>query len=417
MNIQSFFHEELEKINENINQSIFTYRFPREIPLHELIKYCISEEIYYFESKEEDFKFLGVGNAREIAPSDIDSFLINNPDQHIVYQGMFEKDADPICYLPEWCFISKDNQTFLKVHYNELEDYLPMAQDHFDLLSWKEHYAKWTSYLETPRPEEWNEMINAANAAFLSKECEKIVLSRKKIYNYESIVDPKSFFFQSYNANLNSSHFSVFYQKNYNEAFISFTPERLFALKNNRIETISLAGSTQRGKTPEEDKLFEEELIHSPKLIHEHQIVTNYIKDKISPLVIDLETSNLFTMKLPYIQHRQALIGGELKSDVKLNELINSLHPTPAVGGLPLESAFKKILEIEKTKREFYAAATGVLSKDFSELCVGIRSAYIRNETVIVFGGAGIVQGSEAQSEWNETGAKMHPFTKFINKK
>lgn len=419
MNTQSFFHEELEKIDKCLEKNIYVYKFPREIPLHELLQYAISEEIYYFESKEEDFKFLGIGNSKDIPKQEIDSFLENNPTDHLVYQGMFEKDVDPICYLPEWSFVSKDNQTILYVHYNENEEYLPKSQDQFDLLSWKEHYSKWTSFIETPRREEWEEMIKQAHLCFSENICEKIVLSRKKIFTYESIIDTKSFFFHTYNSNLNSSHFNVFYQKNYNEAFVSFTPERLFALKDHNIETTSLAGSTQRGKTQEEDKEFEEELINSPKLINEHAIVTKYIKEKLAPLLEkeQVNVSDLFTMKLPYIQHRQALISGKLKNGVTLSRIIDTLHPTPAVAGIPLDQAFKKISEIEKIKREYYAAATGVLSKDFSELCVGIRSAYVKNETVIVFGGAGIVPGSVAESEWIETGTKMQPFTKVINKK
>lgn len=416
MNLESFFFEELEHINQAIRENKSEYEFKREMPLYELVKFCIGEEIFYFESKDEDFKFLGIGRSQTIEADEIDQFITNHPDQYLVYQGLFEKDSSPICYLPEWIFISKENKTILKINASALDGYLPMSEDQFEINFWKDTFTKWNSLVETPNYHEWSSMIAKACQYFDSGDLQKVVLSRKKVYNYESIVDPKSFFINSYLSNLTSSHFSVFYQVNYNEAFVSYTPERLLCMRGKELETIALAGSTQRGKTPEEDLRFEEELKNSPKLIHEHAIVANYIQEKLGPLASKLDISELFTMKLPYIQHREALIKATLKADTDITQIINLLHPTPAVGGIPLERAYDVILELENSKRDYYAAPTGVLSKNFSELCVGIRSAYLRNDSIVVFGGAGIVAGSTSDEEWNETGAKMKPFTQIINK-
>ena len=202
----------------------------------------------------------------------------------------------------------------------------------------------------------------------------------------------------------------------YNKAFISFTPERLFTLKKNNLETISLAGSTLRGKDEAEDKALEETLNSSDKLIREHAIVTKAILEKLNPVAQKIEVSPLFTMKLPYIQHRQASIKAVLKKNTDVLSLIDILHPTPAVGGIPVDSAKVNILEIEKEKRGYYAAPVGVISKEFTEIAVGIRSALIEGPMITVFGGAGIVAGSVAEEEWIETGTKMQPFTKVINK-
>lgn len=416
MNLESFFFEELEHINESLRNNNSEYDFKREIPLYELVKFCISEEIYYFESKDEDFKFLGIGRAKTIPKDAINDYINAHPKDYLVYQGLFEKDSEPICYLPEWVFISKDNKTTLKINESSEDGYLPMSEDQFEINFWKDTFTKWNSLVETPNYHEWSGMIEKACQYFEKGELEKVVLSRKRVYNYESIVDPKSLFINSYLSNLTSSHFSVFYQTNYNEAFVSYTPERLVCIRGKELETIALAGSTQRGKTPEEDVLFEEELKNSPKLIHEHSLVAQYIKEKIGPLSSNLNISELFTMKLPYIQHREALIKATLKSDVGVTQIIDLLHPTPAVGGLPLDRAYNVILELENSKRDYYAAPTGVLSKQYSEIAVGIRSAYLRNDSIVVFGGAGIVAGSKSEEEWNETGAKMRPFTQIINK-
>ena len=120
-------------------------------------------------------------------------------------------------------------------------------------------------------------------------------------------------------------------------------------------------------------------------------------------------------MKLPYIQHRRADIKAKLKTEVSAPELIALLHPTPAVGGLPWSRAKSRLSEIEPFRRNYYAAPVGVVSSHFSEMAVGIRSAKIDAEKLTLFGGAGIVRGSDAEDEWNETGTKMNPFLKVVN--
>ena len=177
-----------------------------------------------------------------------------------------------------------------------------------------------------------------------------------------------------------------------------------------------MAGSTPRGKDSKEDDRLENELIHSDKLIREHDFVTKSITECLTPLIENLKVDPLITMKLPYIQHRQAKISGLLKESTTIEELIELLHPTPAVGGIPHKKSQEKILEIENAKRLQYAAPIGIISKDLSEIVVGIRSAVIQDKSITIYGGAGIIEGSTAEEEWDETGAKMQPFIKVINK-
>lgn len=411
----SFLKEELPKIDSGVdqNKNVFTFE---AFDLLELINYAATEEVFFFESKEEDFSFLGLGKSKEMTEAEADQYIKSHPEDALVFQGYFEKTKNALTYLPEWSFVKKGGKVTLRVHTSlEFQTTSPSSLI-FNLNNWESFVGHWISYEEKPESDEWEKMINEATRLFHKKELEKIVLSRKKIFTYDEPIELPVMFRELYQANKNSSHFSVYHQLNYGHAFISFTPERLFTLKGKNIETISLAGSGLRGADEASDKKYEEELIHSDKLIREHGIVTSAIREKLTPLVLNLDISGLFTMKLPYIQHRQAVIKGVLKEDAKAIDLISHLHPTPAVGGIPYEKAQEKILEIEKDERDYYAAPVGVLSKDFSEIAVGIRSAVIHGETITVFGGAGIVSGSEAESEWIETGTKMQPFIKVINK-
>lgn len=420
MDAQSFLTEELKKIDsflgltETFNEREKTLHFP-VFSLVDLMSFIVCEDVFYFESKEEDLSFLGLGINRKLGKNQARGFLKNNPHHFLVYQGVFENE-EPLIYLPEWVFVKRDGKITLTINTNIDSKIFSPSKNFFNLATWESFVSAWTSYEERPEHDEWKTMIAEADRLFRKKALEKIVLSRKKIFSYDEPIDTMVMFRELYEGNLSSSHYTLFSQKMFNEAFISFTPERLFTLKERSLETISLAGSTLRGKTEEEDAILEDTLKKSEKLIHEHEIVTNEIIHKLSPLMTKMEVSPLFTMKLPYIQHRQARITGVLKKETNPLDLIDHLHPTPAVGGIPSDVSMEKIREIEKEKRGPYAAPMGVLSDLFSEIAVAIRSASIKDEVITVYGGAGIVLGSEAEEEWVETGTKMQPFLKILNK-
>jgi isochorismate synthase len=415
MNAESFLKEELKKIDSKVSQTHSSFIF-NEFSLVDLLPFAATEEVFYFESKEEDFTVLGLGKSRDFTTLEANDFIENNPEEVLVYQDTFEQYLTPECYLPEWSFIKRNGKISLHIHQSKEFKSLSPSNLIFNLTVWESFVGPWISYEEQPESDEWESMIANCTRLFNKKTLEKIVLSRKKLFKYDQLIEMPVMFREIYNANLNSSHFSIYHQFNYQEAFLSFTPERLFTLKGNKLESISLAGSNPRGATPEEDQFLEENLASSDKLTREHEIVTKSIEAILSPILSDLQISKLFTMKLPYIQHRQAKITGTLKEETSPFELIKRLHPTPAVGGIPQEKAREKILEIEKIPRGYYAAAVGVVSKKFSEIAVGIRSGHILGQTLTVFGGAGIVAGSVASEEWSETGIKMQPFIKVINK-
>jgi menaquinone-specific isochorismate synthase len=284
----------------------------------------------------------------------------------------------------------------------------------FDLNHYDPFIPPWASYEEFPEHDQWTEMINACNTLFAKGDLEKIVMSRKKIYGYSEPLEAISFFKSLLEKNPPTTY-QIFNQTSFGKAFLSLTPERLFSIDHKQFESISLAGSAPRGKTPEEDAQFEQELKASDKLTREHNIVTNEIVKKLTPLSRELNVSPLETMKLPYIQHRAAPIRALLNEETDALTLVSLLHPTPAVGGLPWDKAKTKILELEPYKRDEYAAPIGIIGARYSELAVGIRSALIEGEVLTIFGGAGIVAGSVPEDEWNETGTKMNPFLKVVH--
>lgn len=419
MDVSRFLNEELKAIDSLIIQSTPDSLIQKEynsLDLVKLLAHAATERIVYYESKDSDFKFLGLGQSKSLGPLEIKKALkekkLNIP---FFLQGSFEDSIDNYKgNLFEWTFVSKGPTTSLFIQPGKNQA-IKLSSQVFNQDIWESFLSRWENYEESPEHDEWTKWMDSALHLFTNGELEKIVLSRKKIFKYSDSVDTLHLFKELYQANQNSAHFSLYHQTNPQNVFISFTPEKLFTLKNKIIDTLSLAGSTPRGETKElDDELFNE-LQNSDRLIHEQDVVTNEIKSVLNEVCNEVNVSDLKVMKLPYIFHRQKDITGTLKDGVDALDLISHLHPTPAVGGLPRSNVGSHILDIEKNKRDSYAAPFGILSNDFSEFAVGIRSAKIEDNKITVYGGAGIVSGCNAEEEWNETGTKMKPFLKVIN--
>jgi len=431
MKTDRFLKEELQKINVELSKHstnkfvelpAFTFD---EIDLSELLNFVQAEKIFYFKSKYKKFSFLGIGHSKTIKASDVEIYLEEYPSDFLIAAFLFEENPTASEFiLPEWVFITRGDQTELSIYPGfECQTYstsnLIFNLD-FTISNYNPNYnpnfSPWVSYEEFPEHDQWSEMINKCDSLFNERELEKIVLSRKKIFNYSYAIDPIHFFKKTLEKNNNAnSSYAIFYQMSFDKAFISLTPEKLFSIKGQDFESISLASSAPRGMTIEEDQAFEKLLNENEKLVREHHLVTEEILKKIRPLSETISVSEIQTMKLPYIQHRSTPISAKLLEGFSALEIIKLLHPTPAIGGLPSEKAQEKILEIEPYTRKSYAAPIGVISSHYSELAVGIRSALIEGERITLFGGAGIVKGSIAEEEWIETGLKMNPFLKVVN--
>ncbi len=403
--------------NSRIDHFTFDYDF---IDLLELLNHICCEKIFYFKSKYKDFSFLGLGVSQTINGSDLNQYLTHHPDSYLTTSFSFEENPMTAEFtLPEWTFITQNGKT--KLHVQKSFEYKNFSAPNlffnlnFDLNHYDPFIPPWTSYEELPEHDQWTSMIDECNSALECGELLKIVMSRKKIFEYSEPIEPIAFFKSLIDKNSKNNSYQIFSQTFFGSAFLSITPEQLFSIQDNIFESISLAGSAARGKTPEDDQILEDYLKTSDKLIREHKVVTDEITKLLTPLSQKLMVYPLEIMKLPYIQHRAAHINALLKEHIKPLELIHLLHPTPAVGGLPWSIAKNKIAELEPYKRGSYAAPIGVISARYSELAVGIRSAIIEREKLTIFGGAGIVKGSTPEEEWVETGVKMNPFLQVVN--
>jgi menaquinone-specific isochorismate synthase len=192
--------------------------------------------------------------------------------------------------------------------------------------------------------------------------------------------------------------------------FFGATPERLVTRRDRTVQTEALAGSTGRGETTTEDEWLASQLRQNEKDVHEHELVVEAIRDQLAPVAAEVTTGTRTVRRLDTVQHLQTPIRAELAGDEHVLSLVEALHPTPAVGGLPPDDALRTIRETETFDRGWYASPVGWFDADGDgTFAVAIRSALARERAATLFAGAGIVADSDPDEEWDELQLKYGP--------
>ncbi len=260
--------------------------------------------------------------------------------------------------------------------------------------------------LTAPR-EEWTEQVARAVDRIRDGALRKVTLATSMEVDLESELTIPAALERFRRTYPNCYRFLV--QPTDDAAFFGPPPERLVRLRGSRIETEALAGSMPRGETPTEDNGFADALVESEKIRHEQQLVVDAIREQLEPIA-DVRCGDRGIRKLANIQHLHTPIRASLDTDVHVLEVVEALHPTPAVGGLPLSKALATIEEIESFDRGWYAAPIGWFDGDGDgEFAVGIRSGVASGDRVTLFAGNGIVADSDPDEEWEEVQPKFRP--------
>jgi menaquinone-specific isochorismate synthase len=197
--------------------------------------------------------------------------------------------------------------------------------------------------------------------------------------------------------------------------FIGASPERLISIHKQQFVTDSLAGSAPRGKNTSEDIYLAKKLLRSEKEKREHQAVTDFILQRLWQLGLQPQQAPLQLLKLSNIQHLWTPIYSPLTTDIHPLEILGKLHPTPAVAGVPTKIVCEEITRYESFDRSLYGAPIGWVDyQGNSEFIVCIRSALIDNNRATIYGGAGIVAGSDPHKEFDEVQLKLQSLLRAL---
>ena len=192
-------------------------------------------------------------------------------------------------------------------------------------------------------------------------------------------------------------------------AFVGASPELLVRRSGAVAATVALAGSTRRSADPAVDDHLGEQLMRSGKDRSEHEIVARRIERTLRPHAVWVEReAEPSVIKVANIQHLATPIHAQLAESRSALELAGMLHPTPAIGGEPRETAIAAIPALEGIDRGWYAGAIGWMdAAEDGEMCVGVRTALLRDRTARLFAGNGIVAASDPAAELAETEIKL----------
>ncbi|MFA5060104.1 MAG: isochorismate synthase [Candidatus Omnitrophota bacterium] len=274
-------------------------------------------------------------------------------------------------------------------------------------------FPRLISRSDEPKKSEWIKKVDALIKRLKNKTLEKTVLARQSVFEFAENPDPWAILRELKSISPDCFHFC--FSPIDAAAFIGASPERLYKRDGKTVRTEAIAGTRPRGRSSESDSKLKQELLNSPKELKEHQFVAEAIEDALEQVCTrwDMETkSTLLALKSG--QHLLTSFKGNLKKDTDDAEILSLLHPTPAVAGCPTDKALKVIKQFEPFKRGWYAAPVGWVGFDSCEFAVGIRSGLILNNKLFVYAGAGIVEDSNPQDEWDEVETKIGSFIKIF---
>ena len=188
---------------------------------------------------------------------------------------------------------------------------------------------------------------------------------------------------------------------------VGSSPEILVRLEDNTVTVRPIAGTRPRGATSEEDDALEKELLEDPKELAEHLMLIDLGRNdagRVSKTGTINLTDKMIIERYSHVMHIVSNVTGELKEGNDAFDVLAATFPAGTVSGAPKIRAMEIIDELEPVKRGVYSGAIGYISWSGNlDTAIAIRTAVIKDKTLHIQAGAGIVYDSIPRNEWNET--------------
>ncbi len=270
-----------------------------------------------------------------------------------------------------------------------------------------------TARTDAPHRAGWIESVEWVLQAIAADRLEKVVLARRSTFDFRRTLDPLAILQRVQDTTPECFHFA--FQPEGGSAFVGASPERLFRQVGRRVRTEAVAGTRSRGDSDQADEALREELLASEKDRREHAFVQDTIEQVLESLCTRVELNHPpAEMKLARGRHLRSRLEGTLQDGVTPLDLLDALHPTPAVGGVPAEAARAAIRAQEPFDRGWYAGPVGWIEPEAAEFAVAIRCGLVRGAQLDLYSGAGLVEGSVPEQEWDEIEQKIGDFAAVL---
>lgn len=188
---------------------------------------------------------------------------------------------------------------------------------------------------------------------------------------------------------------------------VGSSPEILVRLEGDMVTVRPIAGTRPRGKTEEEDIALEKDLLADPKELAEHLMLIDLGRNdtgRVAEMGSVQLTDKMIIERYSHVMHIVSNVTGKLKENMSAIDVLRATFPAGTVSGAPKIRAMEIIDELEPVKRGVYSGAVGYLSWNGNmDTAIAIRTAVIKDKTLHIQAGAGIVADSVPRNEWDET--------------
>ena len=200
---------------------------------------------------------------------------------------------------------------------------------------------------------------------------------------------------------------------------VGSSPEVLVRIQHRRVTLRPIAGTRPRGRTAEEDRRLEIELLDDPKERAEHLMLIDLGRNDAGRVArtgsVEV-TDTMVIERYSHVMHIVSQVEAELADGLTAADAIRSAFPAGTLSGAPKIRAMEIINELEPVRRNVYAGAVGYINwHDDADLAIAIRTAVIKDGMLHVQAGAGIVADSDPEREWEETMNKGRALIAAVN--
>lgn len=364
---QAFDYRILDQLIAN-HQSFAIYRLPKEDMIHFIAQesgYCTTLDEVKELTEEKGFVMM------PFTISNTTPLLVIHPD--IALSG--EKD------IFNYINTHSESENISEEHIDEKE--IPSDNNTFEIYT--ENYQKF-------------------HDAISKGEFQKLVLSRAVNYNRDEEFSAGITFRKALDKYPNA--FVYLCYTPVSGIWLGCTPELLLSEDEQEGHTVALAGTKP---------FVDGEIEWDTKNQDEQQVVVNYMKQQLRSLGISFTNSTTDTIIAGNIVHLKTDFTFK-KNGTYIGNILDALHPTPAVCGFPKKEAVEFIKANESYDRKYYAGFIGPLNMhNRSDLYVNLRCTKISSDYLTLYAGGGIIKDSDKVTEWLETESKLQTILSLIN--
>jgi menaquinone-specific isochorismate synthase len=314
----------------------------------------------------------------------------------------FDQQQNSVLVIPEIVLAKKGNKSWVtwigdakQPDFSKLLSTVPSGEITWDTGSISE--------------EKWREQVGYAIKSIKEGQLEKVVLARDQIARSDQPINIRSIL-QRLEIDYPSTWLFLV------DGLIGATPELLVRLSKSLVTSRVLAGTIQKTGNEDRDLALAASLAKSSKDLEEHEYAVRSVADALEPFCSSTNVpESPFVLHLSNVMHLATDVTGVLNDSAKQADiftLIEQLHPTAAVCGTPTDIAKQLISDLEKMNRNRYAAPVGwVDANGDGEIAIALRCGLLLEDkkSMRIFAGCGIVAGSDPETEFAESQAKLMP--------